>query len=239
MPEDYEGTPKLTRSIADFADIQKPRRLPLLKDVLSRLYQASDADFLIYTNVDIALLPSFYLAVAALIDRGHDAFVINRRTIPATYSEVADLPLMYAEAGEPHPGHDCFVFRRDRYPEFDLGNVCVGAPHVGQVLLWNLLLTGERFTEFRDLHLTFHIGDDKKWKQGHNQSYWTFNRGQAEAVLSRLEERFGPFSKDHPITPYIHPLPRHGNAQGAAATTRRARRGGWLGRLVGRTDDRG
>ena len=34
-------------------DFQKEIKLPLIHDILERLYNASDADYLIYTNVDI------------------------------------------------------------------------------------------------------------------------------------------------------------------------------------------
>ncbi len=58
-----------------------PRKLPLIKDILGRLYDASDAEYFIYTNVNIGLMPNFYVAVNAIIESGYDAFVINRRTI--------------------------------------------------------------------------------------------------------------------------------------------------------------
>ena len=106
----------------------------MIRDILDRLYAASDADYFIYTNVDIALMPHFYTAVTQLIETGVDAMVINRRTIAKSPSDPAHLPLMWAQVGEKHPGYDCFVFRRDAYPNFDLGTACIGANWIGRVL---------------------------------------------------------------------------------------------------------
>ena len=63
MPDGFQILPPLTRSVLDVATFQKQRKLPLLGDILERLYDGSDADVLIYTNVDIGLQPDFYLAV--------------------------------------------------------------------------------------------------------------------------------------------------------------------------------
>ena len=124
-------------------------------------------------------MPSFYLVVSGMIDEGIDAFVINRRTITDRYTEPSDIPLMYAQAGEPHPGHDCFVYRRDAYPNYLLGRVCVGAPWVGRVLLLNLIAFADRFEEFKDLHATFHIGDAQVWQGDRFAGSGSFNHAEA------------------------------------------------------------
>ncbi|MCR4288341.1 MAG: hypothetical protein NUW09_10065, partial [Deltaproteobacteria bacterium] len=118
VPDGFQPTRDLDRSVMDLGSFREKRKLPLIKDILDRLYEAVDAEYMIYTNVDIALMPHFYLAVDKFIDEGHDAFVINRRTISGRRKLVKDIPLMYAELGKPHPGHDCFVFRRDAYGKF-------------------------------------------------------------------------------------------------------------------------
>ena len=123
IPEGFIKTPDLDRSILDISQFQVPRKLPIIKDILDRLYQvAVDADYLIYTNADIALQPHFYTEVAKLIEQGYDAFIINRRTIPDHYKDISEIPQMYAEKGEPHPGQDCFVFKRSLYEKFYLEN---------------------------------------------------------------------------------------------------------------------
>ena len=111
-PEGFIRIPDLTRSVADFAAFQHGRKLALIGDILDRLAQGSSEEYLIYSNVDIALQPHFYLFVAAAAENGYDAFVINRRTIFDRFTDPARLPAMYAEIGDDHKGYDCFVFRR-------------------------------------------------------------------------------------------------------------------------------
>ena len=110
--------------VLDVRTFRVKRKLPLISDILDTLYESSRADYLVYTNVDIALMPYFYRTVACLLQKGYDAFAINRRTI----AEAGQLPLMFAALGESHKGYDCFVFQRDMYPRFRLGSICVG-PH--------------------------------------------------------------------------------------------------------------
>jgi hypothetical protein len=154
------------------------------------LYEASDAEYLIYTNVDIALMPTFYTSVAALIESGVDAFIINRRTIPSHYRFIEQLPCMYAEAGEKHPGYDCFIFRRESFANFRLGKVCIGVPKIGIVLAANMVCYSEKFREYRDLHLTFHIGDEGGWTGRGADEYFLYNRQESEKVLNDLAPEF-------------------------------------------------
>lgn len=191
VPPQLGKTRVLDRSILNLGTFKKKRKLPLLKDILDRLYEtASDADYLIYTNADIGLVPNFYESVAAIICEGYDAFVINRRTIPADFNGAEEIPLMWAQAGEKHIGHDCFVFKRDVYPHFHLGNVGIGIRLVGRVLLWNLVAQSTRFKEFKDLHLTFHLGQDKPWKNSVLKDYDRHNYEEAATVLKILDRKY-------------------------------------------------
>ena len=71
VPDGFTATPDLERSVLDLASFGIKRKLPLLRDIVARLYEAApEAEYLIYTNNDIALMPYFYLAVNALIDSG-------------------------------------------------------------------------------------------------------------------------------------------------------------------------
>lgn len=188
VPSHLRKTPLLDRSIPDLGPFELFRKLPVLKDILDRLYhEAADADYLIYTNADIGLVPHFYESVAVIIRSGYDALVINRRTIPAAPNGVGNIPLMWAQAGETHIGHDCFIFKRDAYPCFQLGNVGIGIRLVGRVLLWNLVAQATRFKEFKDLHLTFHLGQDKPWKNSRLKDYDRHNHDEAVAVLQTLD----------------------------------------------------
>jgi hypothetical protein len=187
VPEYFTKTPDLDRSVLDLKAFQVSRKLPILKDILDRLYNATDADYLIYTNVDIALMPSFYIAVARIIEQGYDSFTINRRSIPDCYQTLEDLPLMFAEVGKKHKGYDCFVFSRNAYLNYQLNQICVGIPHIGNILAINLICNSQNFQAYKELHLTFHIGEDSYWKQKSNNvtDYVDFNKEQARQVIEQ------------------------------------------------------
>lgn len=191
VPSGFRATTHLDRSILDFGDFTIKRQLPLLRDILDRLYQASRAEYFMFTNVDIAVVPNFYLTVHAIIHKGFDAFVINRRTISSKYANIDEIPLMYSEIGESHKGFDCFIFRRDAYPRYTLGNVCVGTVWVGRVLLWNLVLNAKQFKEFKDLHLTFHLGDNQIWRNDKYVEYSDHNTCEAYKVLTEFRKNPG------------------------------------------------
>lgn len=186
VPPYFTPTPNLSKSILDFGSFSKPRPLPLIEDILNSLYQSSDADYLIYTNVDIILQPHFYLAVMKYIELGLDAFIINRRTISNKYSSVEQLPLMYSEIGRTHPGFDCFVFKRQMYPNYYMGQTCIGIKYVGKVLLLNLTAYASKFHLFKNSHLTFHLGDDRCWSQTQFSDYTEHNRKQLLEVKQKL-----------------------------------------------------
>lgn len=194
VPADFVHTAELERSVLDFGSFHRPRKLPLIADILDRLYQAADAEYLIYTNVDIGLQPHFYLAVNRLIDQGFDAFVVNRRTVAGHYRQVSELPLIYADIGKKHEGYDCFVFKRAAYPAYRLGAICLGIPRVGRALLWNLYAHARCFREFRRLHLTFHIGpgNDGAWQGAALADYREHNIREALKVLQQIETAYGP-----------------------------------------------
>ncbi len=196
VPEGFILTPDLGRSILDFGKFSVKRKLPLIKDILDRMYESSDAEYFVYTNVDIAVLPDFYIQVNNLIENGYDAFVINRRTIPSKFNNISEIPLMYSEEGTPHKGYDCFVFRKDVYPRYKLGAACVGIGWVGRVLLCNLACHAEKYNEFKDLHLTFHIGNERIWKSKEYSDFTAHNKNEFLKIFKSLETEFGPFDKD-------------------------------------------
>ncbi len=190
VPESFLSAPDLQRSVMDLASFNRRRKLPVAKDILDRLYACSEgADYLVYTNVDIGLQPYFYSSLAALIEAGYESFVVNRRTITDRYLEPGRLNLIYSQAGEPHCGYDCFVFPRNCYPRFFLGDACIGANWVGRALLANLLCTSKRFDVLEDCHMTFHLGDDRSWKRSDYADYDSFNNEQVGLILSHFESQ--------------------------------------------------
>jgi len=192
IPSYFKIAPSLVESVLDYGEFMKPRKLPLVRQILEKAYECSeDSEYIVYTNVDISVQPYFYVFIAAQVDKKLDAFVINRRTISNDYARPEELPLMYAEIGAEHPGYDCFVFKRSLYTKFELGNICVGAVYIGLSLYLNLRLNAESFREFGDEHLTFHIGNDQHWRDSDNDSFKNHNESEFTRIKEMLSKKHG------------------------------------------------
>lgn len=205
IPDFVRQLPRLDRSVLDVADIAGEKKLPLLADILSRGSEGTDATHLIYSNIDIALQPSFYGSVAALIERDHEAaFSINRRIISADYTAPDQIWSMYAELGKPHPGHDCFIFPCSLVERLRLGHICIGSYRVARQLMLNLLVHAARFDVLADLHLTFHLGDDRPWRQDSFIGYRRHNEGVFRQTLLAYQEE-GLLPDDARISDWLGP----------------------------------
>lgn len=175
VPEDFIKTPDLDRSILELGSFGQQLKLPVLSDILDRAYAFEEADYIIFTNVDIAVQPHFYKEVALIAASGHDAFIINRRRIIDAFEGVHELDEMYALKGKPHPGFDCFVFKRELYPKFSLDTICVGVPFIGIGLAQNLFCFAEIPKVFTGEVLTFHMGIELFRKRA-PKGYKAFNK---------------------------------------------------------------
>lgn len=186
----FKILPALEKSILDIGSFNNSRALPLLKDILELAYTHSNAEYIIYSNSDIGLMPQFYTVVADYVKTGHDALVINRRRIKSTLNKPEDLDAIYSEVGLEHPGYDLFIFKRDLFPRFILNNTCIGIPYAGNDLFYNLFCFAQKPVLLTDKHLTFHIGLElvKKWGssdlQKHN--YKEF-RKTTKALLPKMD----------------------------------------------------
>lgn len=188
LPERFLVHAPLQRSVLDVGSFGKHRKLPLIRDILDPVVATTDADFIIYSNVDIALMPYFYDYIAEKL-KLYDALVINRRTIGKAEDPERPLVEFYAQSGKAHPGFDCFVFRKDRYSEFSLGEACVGANWIGRVLICNLMAFSENLFLEKDAHLTFHLGDDRSWKTADNIDFDEHNERELASLMVMLGER--------------------------------------------------
>ncbi|MDQ8184960.1 hypothetical protein [Pelagicoccus sp. SDUM812002] len=197
VPDDFRTLPELETSVLDLGIFQRPRKLPILRHILDRAYQATDADYLIYTNVDIALMPHFYLSVANLLQE-NDGLVINRRTISDSYQSPDQIPLMWAEAGRTHGGFDCFVFRRDAYPKFELADTCIGTKGIGVIAYANVVAHSRSFQLLTEAHLTFHIGNDMSWTSSSLSDYMKHNYREVNAGAKALRSSAGPLDATTP-----------------------------------------
>lgn len=199
VPKEFKATSSLTRDVTDLHDFEKKMHLPILKDILDRLYNESEAEYLIFSNVDIGLQPQFYNAVNEMIRSGHDAFMINRRRIEEKFDSVDQLDEMLAEKGKSHPGFDCFVFKRELYPQFSLADVCIGVPFIEITLSQNLFCFAENPNVFTDEYLTFHIGMEV-FKGRAPKEYFKYNREQFWAAMkpiwNELDTRKWTYGRD-------------------------------------------
>jgi hypothetical protein len=188
VPDDFTTLSVLLRSFSDVCT-QSKRRLPLLHDILDAAIRNSNADYIIYTNADIALMPVFYRMVAQYASKGYDAFVINRRRISGRYRAVSQLDEMYAEAGAAHSGFDTFVFKRELFHKFSLGNIAIGLPYVDMTMMHNLYAYSKSFRLFTGKHLTFHIGMElvKNWGSAAETA---FNKKEALRIVKGLYSHY-------------------------------------------------
>lgn len=185
LPGGFSRTQDLDRSVLECGQFEQPRPYPLIADLLERLYAATDAEYLVYTNVDIALQPQFYQQCVAFIQKGNDAFIINRRRIAGHYTRIEEIEAMQAEKGLPHPGFDCFVFHRDLFPRMQLHRICIGVPYIGITLAQNLFALAKNPKVFDQEYLTWHIGLEI-FKKRAPREYFYHNQREFHKLVEAL-----------------------------------------------------
>lgn len=190
IPAEFIQLSNLERSVLDVNKSLNGKKLPLIADILSKLRETEEHDYIIFTNMDIALMPHFYDAVFSLIEKGHDALVINRRRLSHKYSKLEELPLMYSDLGKSHPGFDCFVFKASLLEEFILDEICVGISFLEATLVHNIFSFAENPLFMPDGHLTFHIGMDVLVSR--NNSFYRHNRN---VFFKKIQPKLKPFFK--------------------------------------------
>ena len=200
VPEAFDLAGTLSRTVEQIAQFDHPRPLPLLFDILELGYHyatllagqhgdASEDVFLVYTNADICLMPHFYASVAGLVAHGFDAITINRRTIAEHKRELGNLNKMYGEFGHTHSGYDCFVFPLAHFERYVSSKAFIGGDFVARSLLYNMIANSKNMLMLRQAHLTFHIGDEREWRDPKFKDYRDFNVKQAISVLVSLTKR--------------------------------------------------
>lgn len=203
IPLEFTQLSNLERSVLDVNSNLTGKKLPLIADILSKLKEAEPHDYIIFTNMDIALMPYFYDAVFTLIDKGHDALVINRRRLSHNYSKTEELPLMYADLGKSHPGFDCFVFKTSLLEKFILNEICVGISFLEAALVHNIFSFAENPLYVPDGHLTFHIGMDVLVPR--NNAFYKHNRG---IFFDKIQPQLKPFFELKKFPYNSLPLPK-------------------------------
>lgn len=184
-PEGFRGkVVSLDRTVADVHDFERKRRLPVICDILEKGSAVAEHEYLIFSNTDIALMPVFYKAVSYYLDQGHDALIINRRRIPAKLMK-APIEVMYAHAGYPHIGYDCFVFKKSLLKKFISTGICIGVPPAGNDLFYNIFTFAENPALLANQHMTFHIGMDL-YKEWGSEEYLKYNYSEFSQLLKAL-----------------------------------------------------
>jgi FkbM family methyltransferase len=203
-PRLFAKAPELTRTVLDIGDFRVPRRLPLLFDILEKgLAAAREAEFIVFTNADICLMPHFYEFVSTILDLGFDTLVINRRLTGTFPADTRWGALLESDYGGPHPGFDCFVFPTRFGARMVRSDACVGAGHVMRSLLYNLVALSENMLILTDVHATYHIGSDSDALRPEHDDYVQFNQDNAKDVLNALIEnpiarrRLRDFCRNH------------------------------------------
>ena len=172
--------------IDPLSDVLPHKPLPRIVDIIQGLFEESDAEYFIYSNLDIGVYPNFYIYVNDLINKDVDAFCINRRTLPKEYNGIlideTNFELCYLMNGDSHPGIDCFVFKREIVPLLTLNNVFVGFPPIGKVLKSQIDRNSKNYQWFKYARVTFHLGNDVVWK-GKKSSYWVENEREGKGLF--------------------------------------------------------
>lgn len=201
VPNDFTALPYLQLSVLNKGSFNVPRKLPLISEILDVAFQRVEADYYIYSNIDISLYPDFYLKLYAYLNQGYDALIINRRRIQPVYHSLDDLDLILQQPGKSHPGFDCFVFHRSLYSKFYLADVCIGVPFFEISFSQNLFAYSKNLYWLRDVNHTFHIGMEI-FKRRQPKEYVDYNREQYYQVIhkifSDLDIHKIPFS-DYPL----------------------------------------
>lgn len=175
LPVEFQATSDLVTVASAYPGISTALKLPLIKEILSRLNENTTATHFVFSNLDICLMPFFYSTVENYLRQGYDAVIINRRRIPVSLMEEKNLDVLYAEAGETHTGYDCFVFSRELLSKFILHDVFIGTPPAGNDIFYNVFTFADNPVLLTQKHLTFHVGMDlvKPWGtpvlHAHNQ----------------------------------------------------------------------
>jgi hypothetical protein len=182
-------------------------KLPKLRDIL-RHEVVSDllgvdkvnSAYCIYANADICIPTYFFHYIHQQIihakccsyptntARGSslasdfippDSFVINRRDV------LEDSSAQFSQLAW-HPGSDLFVFPARFLVNMSFGDVTIGLPPVAPIIWLNLLLQSQRTIHISDSFITWHYGNDQKWRSDEVQAEIDANTHAAACAFWQL-----------------------------------------------------
>jgi len=168
------------------------------------------SDFVIFSNVDINVMPHFYAVVVEMLSC-HQTFFLNRVEIPdALYDNLAGFHLGRARMQVPHtpltlknintafqyttmfqqlhPGYDCFVVATGLLSRLadKVGDVFVGFPPAGAVLAEAARSVDRLCVTARRIPATFHVGSrNGEWEGVDAEQYISINGALARRIPNR------------------------------------------------------
>lgn len=191
IPDYFIKLPHLKQSTStEFPDISRNKKLPIIQEIFDSILTNNDADYIIFTNSDIGLQKNFYIEVNNIIHKtGSKAFVINRRDNISKFKNNKrltenDLNIFYNEKGKKHPGRDCFVIKRTILEQINMGLMFTGYPPWGSVLHTLLKKVYKETLIFKNLYLTFHLGNDESWSKLKDDLLLEKNKELSELILN-------------------------------------------------------
>lgn len=206
LPREFRLDPRITRYIHDVVNVPDTTDLVFLKDILqcsliSHYYGTeikNDADWIIYTNVDIGLYPNFYKFIYNRIKDNRAPFCINKRILPKQIEGHGIITVdNYKELvpglkSDKHPGLDCFVFPTPKKPITALRNIYgpgpfIGTGYIGQVFYhWmkrQFSYKQDKPDILKNEHVTFHLGEDLAWAQKKNSKFEEMNKILSDGMI--------------------------------------------------------
>ena len=171
IPDHIKILDNLSSSVLDKGDFKY--KLTFIREIFKIGYENNiDADFLIYTDSDIALMPNFCSSINSLIRKEHDSIIVNRRDIKKKKKEIKDIPFMYSQVGVKHSGWDCYIIKTSDYKKFNFEDSIVGAVGDGEIIRANMINNSKNFIELTNEHLTFHLGISLRPNGQYSDSSW-------------------------------------------------------------------
>jgi len=201
FPEGFRRLPNLYRSILDVYPFTTQKKLPLIHDILNIACQNSKADYMVYTNMDIIVMPHFYRLIDSYIRDGFDTMIINRRDIECSENNnLSTLPKIWSAIGQPSAGYDCFVFARKKYTTFTKDMCCIGAAAVDMGIVANMMVAANKLAFLSEEHVTCHIGNDRQWIHEEFDELTTHNYREFSKVYPALRDTLTEkYMPDHSI----------------------------------------
>ncbi len=173
-------------------------RLEVIDEILDN--DKATASYCVYANADICVPTYFFHYIHQQLMHANmctyptntaragglssafiapDAFVINRRDVLGD-SQAGGSHLAW------HPGSDLFIFPSRFLHNMKFGDVTIGLPPVAPILWLNLLIQSQRTLHISDSFITWHYGNDQKWRSEEVQSAIDANTQAAASAFWQL-----------------------------------------------------